>query len=149
MKFRKSITPLLIALLLFILIFLVLTRLNNNPTAFTKLSIINAFNIKDNKIDLINAIIAIGTMISAIGLCCFSYLTYKNQKSQEFETLYCVLLNEHNKLLSQNDFPIEVVKMKDSIIKTYRKSVFKDPEKYDAYLEIEELLNLFRRNFQP
>lgn len=145
MKFRKSITPLLIALLLFILIFLVLTRLNNNPTAFTKLSIINAFNIKDNKIDLINAIIAIGTMISAIGLCCFSYLTYKNQKSQEFETLYCVLLNEHNKLLSQNDFPIEVVKMKDSIIKTYRKSVFKDPEKYDAYLKIEELLNEIKK----
>ena len=142
MKIGKFILLSLIILALFsIFIFLILLLLNNSPLTFIDTPVIDIFYIKNNKIDLVNICIALSTTISAAGLCYFSYLTYRNQKSQEFETLYRILLNEHNKLLSQKNFATEIHEINLSIFNIYRKSVFEEPEKYDKYLEIQKILN--------
>ena len=82
MKIGKFILLLLIILALFsIFIFLILLLLNNSPLTFIDTPVIDIFYIKNNKIDLVNICIALSTTISAAGLCYFSYLTYRNQKS--------------------------------------------------------------------
>jgi hypothetical protein len=90
--------------------FLILLLLNNSPLTFIDIPVIDAFYIKNNKIDLVNTCIALSTTISAAGLCYFSYLTYRNQKNQEFESLFNTLFQEHNKLIKTNDFIDEIIK---------------------------------------
>ncbi|WP_308905681.1 putative phage abortive infection protein [Neisseria mucosa] len=60
-----------------------------------------AYDWKIEKNDFTNWLIAGGTIASAFGLIWFSYLTYKNQKNNEFYSLFKVLLEENNKLLKE------------------------------------------------
>ena len=53
------------------------------------------------KFDFVGWFTAVFTMVSAFGLIWFSYLTYKNQKNNEFHSLFKVLLEENNKLLKE------------------------------------------------
>jgi putative transcriptional regulator len=60
-----------------------------------------AYGWKIGKNDFTNWLIAGGTIASACGLIWFSYLTYKNQKNNEFYSLFKALLEENNKLLKE------------------------------------------------
>ena len=64
-------------------------------------AIFAAYDWKIEKNDFTNWLIAGGTIASAFGLIWFSYLTYKNQKNNEFYSLFKVLLEENNKLLKE------------------------------------------------
>lgn len=64
-------------------------------------AILKALGWKIEKNDCINLIIALGTCASAGGLIWFSHLTHKNQKNNEFYSLFKVLLEENNKLLKE------------------------------------------------
>lgn len=65
--------------------------------------IYKAYNWEIGKNDFTNWLIACGTIASAFGLIWFSYLTYKNQQNNEFQSLFNTLLNEHNRLLKDID----------------------------------------------
>lgn len=64
-------------------------------------AIFTAYGWEIGKNDFTNWLIAGGTIASAFGLIWFSYLTYKNQKNNEFYSLFKVLLEENNKLLKE------------------------------------------------
>lgn len=64
-------------------------------------AIFAAYDWKIEKNDFTNWLITVGTIASAFGLICFSGLTYKNQKNNEFHSLFKVLLEENNKLLKE------------------------------------------------
>lgn len=64
-------------------------------------AIFTAYGWEIEKNDFTNWLIAGGTIASAFGLIWFSYLTYKNQKNNEFYSLFKVLLEENNKLLKE------------------------------------------------
>ena len=53
------------------------------------------------KLDLVGWFTAIWTMFSAFGLIYFSFLTYKNQQSNEFYSLFKLILDENNRLLKE------------------------------------------------
>ena len=64
-------------------------------------AIFAAYDWKIGENDFTNWLIAGGTIASAFGLIWFSYLTYKNQKNNEFHSLFKILLEENNKLLKE------------------------------------------------
>lgn len=64
-------------------------------------AIFAAYGWKIGENDFTNWLIAGGTIASAFGLIWFSYLTYKNQKNNEFYSLFKALLEENNKLLKE------------------------------------------------
>nr|WP_314552460.1 putative phage abortive infection protein [uncultured Neisseria sp.] len=64
-------------------------------------AIFTAYGWEIGKNDFTNWLIAGGTIASAFGLIWFSYLTHKNQKNNEFYSLFKVLLEENNKLLKE------------------------------------------------
>ena len=53
------------------------------------------------KPNLVGWFTAVCTMVSAIGLIFFSILTYENQKSNEFYSLFKLILDENNRLLKE------------------------------------------------
>lgn len=64
-------------------------------------AIFAAYDWRIGENDFTNWLIAGGTIASAFGLIWFSYLTYKNQKNNEFHSLFKILLEENNKLLKE------------------------------------------------
>ncbi|OSI18805.1 hypothetical protein BWD09_00665 [Neisseria dentiae] len=105
---------------------------------------------------MINWLIALGTIASAIGLIYFSFLTYKNQKNNEFHSLFKVLLDEHNRLLNLLEIT-ELKEVNESIIDIFSESECcishenniqfnnKVEEKIDSYSQFKPyLITLFR-----
>lgn len=64
-------------------------------------AIFAAYDWRIGENDFTNWLIAGGTIASAFGLIWLSYLTYKNQKNNEFHSLFKILLEENNKLLKE------------------------------------------------
>lgn len=70
------------------------------------------------KLDLMKLTIALGTLIAAMGVSSFSYLTYKRQDNQDFDELFNTLLRQHNELLNQID-QTELDKLNAEVLKLY------------------------------
>ncbi|SUO96019.1 Uncharacterised protein [Suttonella indologenes] len=124
-------------LLILLVMFLILLIFFNFPFSFCNPveSKCDWFNL-GNKFNLIESFNTIGTIISAIGLVWFSYLTFKNQKSTEFENLFQILLNEHNKLMENESFKKGVEKLNEEIVNIIRKYNFKYPDDILIYQEL-------------
>lgn len=97
-------------------------------------AISKALGWKIEKNDCINLIIALGTCISAGGLIWFSHLTHKNQKNNEFYSLFKVLLEENNKLLK------EIIESENNNSKISNKY-------YDLLILNKHIIDLFKNNF--
>lgn len=87
---------------------------------------VGEFDIGEN--EFTNWIIAIGTIISSIGLVCFGIATYKNQSNNEFYSLFNVLLTEHNILLNKIDD-----KKLDDILQSLVSILYKYSNIYPAF----------------
>lgn len=97
-------------------------------------AILKALGWKIEKNDCINLIIALGTCASAGGLIWFSHLTHKNQKNNEFYSLFKVLLEENNKLLK------EIIESENNNSKISNKY-------YDLLILNKHIIDLFKNNF--
>ncbi|HHX2497273.1 putative phage abortive infection protein [Neisseria subflava] len=110
------------------------------------------------KLDLVGWFTAIWTMFSAFGLIYFSFLTYKNQQSNEFYSLFKLILDENNRLLKEiiESKKNEVLILNKNIIDLFKQSEYisseiekdfekKCSEKIDSYYEFKPyLITLFR-----
>jgi len=97
-------------------------------------AIFAAYDWKIEKNDFTNWLITVGTIASAFGLICFSGLTYKNQKNNEFHSLFKVLLEENNKLLK------EIIEFENNNSKISNKY-------YDLLILNKHIIDLFKNNF--
>lgn len=98
--------------------------------------IFNNYNLNLNlgeDFNLIDAFNTIGTLISGLGLIFFSYYTFTNQKNTEFENLFQILLNEHNRLIENHNFTKEVKELNIQVINLIRKYNFKYPDDINIY----------------
>ena len=110
------------------------------------------------KFDFVGWFTAIWTMFSAFGLIYFSFLTYKNQQSSEFYSLFKLILDENNRLLKEiiESKKNEVLILNKNIIDLFKPSEYisseiekdfekKCSEKIDSYYEFKPyLITLFR-----
>ena len=110
------------------------------------------------KFDFVGWFTAIWTMFSAFGLILFSYLTYENQQSNEFYSLFKLILDENNRLLKEiiESKKNEVLILNKNIIDLFKSSEYisseiekdfekKCSEKIDSYYEFKPyLITLFR-----
>ena len=114
------------------------------------------------KPNLVGWFTAVCTMVSAIGLIFFSVLTYENQKSNEFYSLFKLILDENNRLLKEiiESKKNKVLILNKNIIDLFKPSEYisseiekdfetnlleKCSEKIDSYYEFKPyLITLFR-----
>ena len=114
------------------------------------------------KPNLVGWFTAVCTMVSAIGLIFFSILTYENQKSNEFYSLFKLILDENNRLLKEiiESKKNKVLILNKNIIDLFKPSEYisseiekdfetnlleKCSEKIDSYYEFKPyLITLFR-----
>jgi putative transcriptional regulator len=97
-------------------------------------AIFTAYGWEIGKNDFTNWLIAGGTIASAGGLIWFSHLTHKNQKNNEFYSLFKVLLEENNKLLK------EIIESENNNSKISNKY-------YDLLILNKHIIDLFKNNF--
>lgn len=94
--------------------------------------IYQAYNWEIGKNDFTNWLIACGTIASALGLIWFSYLTYKNQKNNEFYNLFKVLLDEYNNLLNK-------ILNKPDCLSELNKKIIETFEEFKGFLFVKRL----------
>lgn len=100
------------------------------------------------KLDLMKLTIALGSLIAAMGVSSFSYLTYKRQDTQDFDELFNTLLRQHNELLNQIDQD-ELNKLNAEVLKLYLFNRVNNPVVVEQGIHLMAILQQWKQaNFQ-
>lgn len=100
------------------------------------------------KLDLMKFTIALGSLIAAMGVTSFSYMTYKRQDNQDFDEFFNTLLRQHNELLNQIDVA-ELDKLNAAILKLYLFNRIDNDTVVDTGIRLMTILQQWKQaNFQ-
>ncbi len=100
------------------------------------------------KLDLMKLTIALGTLIAAIGVTSFSFMTYKRQDNQDFDEFFNTLLRQHNELLNQIS-PAELDQLNAHILKLYLFNRINNDELVDNGIKLMSILQQWKQhNYQ-